>query len=113
MSGGVLALGIFLGRNREAARDRNGARSAARELHDHFKEKFGSSCCRVQNMETGDNKKTHFLKCARMTAAVAGMAAELILKRRGELLDHVDRQYPEIEGSMVKTTFRRVAGLIR
>jgi len=113
LSGGVLALGLFLGRHHAGGRDRNKALVAAKELHDHFKETFGPPCCRVQNMKAGNEKKAHFRNCARLTGAVAGKTAELILKGRRELLDHVDRQYLEIEDSVVKSTLKRVVGLIR
>ena len=64
LSAGVIALGLFLGRNGPGILNNRTVYAASRELHERFKTKFGSTCCRVltKNIELGT--KHHFRFCA-------------------------------------------------
>ncbi len=90
LSGAVLALGLFLGRDRPGASDRKGALSSANVLHDRFKQLFGSSCCRVLSKDVKHDPRRHFKHCAKLTAQAAELAALIILEKRPELIDGCD-----------------------
>lgn len=85
VSGGALALGLFLGRSRPRARDRKKALPAAKELHRRIQEEFGSTCCGILKKD----KK----QCIKVTGRAARSAADLILERRPELIHQVDWAY--------------------
>jgi len=106
LSGGVLALGLFLGRTEPGAADRHGAREAAREYHDLFRARFGSTCCRVLSKKVKGDQAAHHRQCTELTAAAAELAMELILARRPELAGGVARGYLERRDS-------RLAGLLK
>ena len=63
-SGGALALGLFLGRNRPGARDKRKAMESAGSLHDSFKEEFKSTCCRVLSKKVKHDTSLHMNQCA-------------------------------------------------
>jgi len=87
VSGGVLALGLFLGRSRPRARDKHKAVPAAREFHRRTQGLLGSVCCSVLKREKS--------RCVELTGSAARLAAELILQRRPELTQQADWAYLE------------------
>lgn len=93
LSGGALALGLFLGRNRPGARDRHKAMNAANDLHDQFKELFGSMCCRVLSRKVKAVPEAHVEQCARFTGAVAELVARVIVERHPDLIERADWDY--------------------
>lgn len=78
VSGGALALGLFLGRSKPGAQDSNKVMAASKELHHRMHLRFGSSCC--SSLKKGGKKQ-----CSDVTATAARLAAELILQKRPEL----------------------------
>ncbi|SNB47078.1 C-GCAxxG-C-C family protein [Geobacter sp. DSM 9736] len=68
VSGGTMAIGLVLGG------DKKKVNVLTRELHIWFKERYGSTCCRI--ITTGGKKI-----CPSLTGSVAGKVAELL--RRG------------------------------
>ena len=111
LSGAVLALGLLLGGGKPY-KHRKDIRSATKELHDAFKSKFKSSCCRVLTKKVKENGKAHFEQCVQLTGEAAEMAARLVLERRPELLGSVDTKYLSRMDSTVsgtiKTFLRRI-----
>ncbi len=107
LAGGLLALGLFLGRDRVCGPDRHGARQAAAELHRRFREAAGSSCCRILNPSPGEH--AHFDRCVELSGLGAAMAAEIILAGRPELLARADREFLEAEDSRLKAGLRWLA----
>ena len=105
LSGAVLALGLLLGGG-NPYKHRKAIRSAGKELHDAFKSKFKSSCCRVLTKKVKENGKAHFEQCAQLTGEAAEMAARLILERRPELMGSVDTKYLSRMDSTVSGTFK-------
>ncbi len=109
LSGGALALGLFLGRDRPGARDNKRAMPAANLLHENFRNAFGSSCCRVLTRKVKGNPKAHLLQCAHFTGDAAEMAARIILETHPELIENADWDYLRQEdtriGSKVKQLF--------
>lgn len=108
LSGGALALGLFLGRSRPCSRDSGNARPAARTLHDNFKRIFGSSCCRVLSKKVKHDPQAHMRQCTRFTADAAEMAALLILKENPSLLEKVDYEYLRKRDSKIGSRLKQL-----
>lgn len=83
LSGAQLALGLFLG-------DKASWRKLApksRELHDLFKESFGSTCCRALSKKVRHDAKAHMAYCTKLTGEAAAQAAQIILAEKPELAE--------------------------
>lgn len=79
VSGGQIALGIAYGRNHGETMNAKMFPLAA-QLHDHIKNIYGSTCCRVlvQNYEfMSPERKRH---CVQITGEVAAWAAEKLME---------------------------------
>jgi len=76
LSGGIMALGLKFGRTQPKAEMPEMFR-VSKELHDEFKTKFHSTCCRVliKNFEFGDSE--HIKQCIYIT----GQATEMVMKK--------------------------------
>ncbi len=92
LSGAVMATGLFLGKDRPY-RYRKEMRDSARQLHDAFKASNGAICCRVLSKKVRHDKKAHFEKCADLTAEAAELAARLILQKRPELINMLNKAF--------------------
>lgn len=108
LSGAVLALGLFLGRDRPGASDRNHAMPAAKFLHNRFKECFGSTCCRVLSHKVKHKPRQHFKQCARITAQTAEFSALIVLQNRPELGEAPSVTYLEARESWVASQLKRL-----
>jgi len=80
INGGVLALGMFFGRKTAGDPCVNKVMALAKELHDTFKKRHKSTCCRVltKGMELGS--EDHMKQCIALTGEVAAETARLILR---------------------------------
>ncbi len=80
VSGGVMALGYFLGRTKGKDEQVNVTLRAAAELQNSFKANHGCTCCKVLtkgfDMASGEHKK----QCVAFTGEMARKAAEIIAK---------------------------------
>jgi C_GCAxxG_C_C family probable redox protein len=92
LGGGLLAIGLFIGR-KNPARQRGNIQRASSEFIQKFKKCFGSSCCRVLSKKSSNNAKSHFTHCSELTAQAGAIAAEIILAHRSELVDVVDYRF--------------------
>jgi len=113
LSGGVMALGLFLGRNTPGLLNGRSIRFTSKELHDRFKERFGATCCRILTKHVKNGSKAHFDLCAGHTGWAAGVTAELILERKPELISHTDWSYLEKTDSAISAKWKQIAGTIR
>ncbi len=93
LSAGVIALGLFLGRNGPGILNNRAVYVASRELHERFKTCFGSTCCRVLTKDIELGTKHHFKFCARHTEEVSDQTARIILDHEPERLERVDWTY--------------------
>lgn len=89
ISGGVMALGLRYGRTQPAA-ETPGLFEAARQLHDRFKGRRRSVCCRVLIERFEFGSPAHLDQCATITGEVA---ADVI-----ELLDRAEDGCPRLTG---------------
>ncbi len=113
LGGAVLALGLFLGRDRPGGRrDRNHALLGTRELHHLFKSRFGATCCRVLSRRVKDLPKQHFEQCAGMTGTAAGLATKIILRERPEIITQIDYAFLNKRESKVGSLVRKTVNSV-
>lgn len=93
LSGGVLSVGLFLGRDGPGFGNGKPAMSCAKELRDRFKKRFGATCCRVLTKELKPGSKDHFQQCSLRAGFAAETAARLILQKKPELIHRADDSY--------------------
>ena len=86
MVGGIMALGLFFGRTEAKDEKVNKTMALANELHDIFRNRHKSLCCRVltKGMELGSPE--HMEQCISFTGEVAAEAAKIIIRE----LDNID-----------------------
>ncbi len=101
LSGAQLALGLFLGGKASWRK----MAPMARELHDLFKQSFGSTCCRVLSKKVHHDPKAHLAHCTSLTGEAAAQAAQVILAVKPELAREVGMN------CLCKRTNRLAAGV--
>lgn len=77
ISGGVMALGLKYGRSEPGATT-PGMFEASKELHDRFKSRRGSVCCRVLIRRFEMGSPEHIRQCTKITGEVAADVIELL-----------------------------------
>ena len=113
LNGGILALGLFFGRKRPGFGNGRQVRALAGQLHDQFKETFGSTCCRVLTRKFEDDTGKQYYHCQRMTGIGTELAARIILKNRSELYQRVDYAYLSKQESDLQAKLKMAAGFFR
>jgi C_GCAxxG_C_C family probable redox protein len=80
VNGGIMALGLFFGRTRPKDDNVNKAMELARELHDTFRKRHRSLCCRIltKGMILGSQK--HMDQCISFTGEVAEETTRIIIR---------------------------------
>ncbi|MGE5507001.1 MAG: C-GCAxxG-C-C family (seleno)protein [Chitinophagales bacterium] len=79
IAGGVMALGLRYGRT-EAGAPMPGMLEAAKELHDRFKSRRKSTCCRVLTKGMTLGSPEHLRHCVGITGEVAADVIELLAR---------------------------------
>jgi C_GCAxxG_C_C family probable redox protein len=92
ISGGIMALGLLLGKDRTYAR-RKEIQDASAELHNRFKQRHQSTCCRVLTKPVKGDTSAHFKQCTGFTGDGAEITARLILERRPELAAQANGEF--------------------
>jgi len=108
VSGGVLALGLFMGKDRGSLFNASGSSFSTPLLHREFVERFGSTCCKVLSMKVKHDAKAHFEQCAELTGAAAELASRIILESRPHLAKTADLEYLATKDSMLMGTLNRI-----
>ena len=85
LTGGVIALGLFLSQSDSNLAVRRKAMAASGRLHHDFKSRFGSTCCRVLIKNGSSEFPHHFEACCDRGGWAAEHAARMILAERPEL----------------------------
>ena len=113
LSAGIIALGLFLGRNGPGILNNRMVYTASRELHESFKTKFGSTCCRVltKNIELGT--KHHFEFCARHAGEVAEQTVRIVLNHKPEQLELADWTYLNQTDTKIGTRIKQLSNALR
>jgi C_GCAxxG_C_C family probable redox protein len=93
LTGGVIALGLFLSQSNSTHADRRKAMVASCRLHHDFKSCFGSTCCRVLVKNGSSEPSLHYKVCCDRGGWAAEHAARMILTDRPELAPQADLPY--------------------
>lgn len=110
LSGGIMALGLFLGRDTPGLLNGRSIRSISKELHDRFKDRFGATCCRILLRQVKTGSTEHFNLCATHTGWAASTAAQFILEKRQELISQADWPYLKKTDSVIRARWNRISG---
>jgi C_GCAxxG_C_C family probable redox protein len=110
LSGAVVGLGLFLGRNGPGLRNGRLVRTASRRLHDAFRDRFGATCCRVLTLSKNGGALRNLKHCSGQTEAAAEAAARIILELRPELAQSADLAYLSKKDSRIKGRLKTIRG---
>lgn len=113
LTGAEMAVGLFLGREKPAGRGSRRARGAGRLMHDRFRDKAGSTCCRVLTRKVKQDKKAHFRQCSGFTGQALEGAARIILSARPGLVAEADLDFLAQRDSTARAGLKRLAGAMR
>lgn len=78
LTGSEMVLAMLTGRD-SPSDDLNRVYQLSGELHDRFKEKFGSTCCRILNKEDYQSQD-HFRRCLKITGGAAMLLMHFLLE---------------------------------
>ncbi len=113
LSAGVIALGLFLGRNGPGILNNRTVCTASRELHQQFKKKFGATCCRVLTKNIDVGTKHHLRFCARHAGEVSEQTARLVLDHEPERLELADWTYLNQIDSKMSARIKQFTNALR
>jgi C_GCAxxG_C_C family probable redox protein len=108
VSGGVLALGLFMGKDGRNLFNASGSSFSTALLHREFAERFGSVCCKVLSKKVKHDGKAHFEQCAELTGAAAEIASRIILESKPHLAKMADMDYLTTKDSMIVGVLQRI-----
>lgn len=80
VAGGIMALGLFFGRSEARDAKVSNAMKLSKELHDFFRGKNKSICCRVLTKGLTLGEKKHMDQCVFFTGQVAEHTAKIICR---------------------------------
>jgi C_GCAxxG_C_C family probable redox protein len=113
ISGGVLALGLFLGNGRRTPSGDRTVLGASRKLHQMFNEQYGSTCCRVLIKDIKRGSSGHYQLCAEHTATATMITTRMILDLKPDLIQNVDWPYLEKKPNRIVARLKATAcGLV-
>ncbi|MFZ3047551.1 MAG: C-GCAxxG-C-C family protein [Desulfatirhabdiaceae bacterium] len=113
LTGGVMALGLFLSRGHSEPGGNPGVMSASSRLHDDFKACFGSTCCRVLIRSGSSEFPHHFDACCDHGGWTAEHAARIILLERPELIHQADQAFLRKKDSRIAVLLKKILGSVR
>ena len=93
LSGAVAALGLFLGAGRYPGYDKKEFRLLVAGMHDRFRERSASTCCRQLLADFRGKRSERKYFCGDLTRWSANEAARIILVKRPELSAVVEYDY--------------------
>lgn len=108
LTGGVLAIGLFMGKDGRTLLKASGSSFSTALLHRHFADRFGSACCKVLSKKVKHDAKAHFEQCAELTGAAAEIASRIILESKPHLAKMADLEYLTKKDSTLMGTLNRV-----
>jgi C_GCAxxG_C_C family probable redox protein len=113
LTGGAMAIGLFCGTGGTGLHRSPRARTLSKRLHDQFKARYGSTCCRILTKSLIRGSEGHFDQCARHSAGAAAMAAALVLEIQPERLARADWEYLSQTDSRLKARLKIVGDLLK
>lgn len=80
VAGGVMALGLFFGRSKAKDEKVNKAMALSKELHDIFRNRHRTLCCRILTKDMELGSPVHMDQCVSFTGEVAEEVAKIIIR---------------------------------
>jgi len=108
ITGGVLAIGLFMGKDGRALLKASGSSFSTALLHRQFAGRFGSACCKVLSKKLKHDAKAHFDQCAEFTGAAAEIASRIILESKPHLAKMANLEYLTTKDSTPMETLNRI-----
>ena len=108
LSGGVMALGLFLGPGCNGGLAKREYRKLVGSYYDRFREEFGSDCCRDLIADFRKNRKGRGSFCEGLTGRCTREAVRLILEWRLELAATADRDFLRGHDSGAVVTLKKI-----
>ena len=108
ITGGVLAIGLFMGKDGRARLKASGISFSTALLHRQFAGRFGSACCKVLSKKLKHDAKAHFDQCAEFTGAAAEIASRIILESKPHLAKMANLEYLTTKDSTPMETLNRI-----
>lgn len=93
LAASVNVLGLFLSPHNENGFAKKEFHGIVQEMHDLFRQKFKSTCCRVLTKNVKHDLKAQKANCLKLTKGAVADAAYLISKSRRDLADQVDHDF--------------------
>lgn len=110
LSGGVLALGLFLGPVSRSGLGEKKFRALVARFHDSFRDKEGQVCCRDLIADFRKDRKGRAQYCRGLTGRCTGEVVRLILGERPELAERVNLEFLRAHDSGVKVVLKKLLG---
>ena len=110
LSGAVMALGLYLGRNGPGLGRGQQVKSAVDVLQRDFRFIYQSNCCRVLTKGLEYGSRAHQAHCARISGETARIATRILLETRPELRHRVDGAYLLCQDSSAAAGLKILAG---
>lgn len=80
VAGGIMALGLFFGRTQPQDKKVDNTMALSKELHDTFRKRHKSICCRVLTKGMTLGSPEHIEQCIYLTGEVAEEVAKIIAR---------------------------------
>jgi C_GCAxxG_C_C family probable redox protein len=113
LSGAVIAMGLFLGRNGPGIGNGHTVKQAVADLQERFKAVYKSSCCRVLTKGLVYGSRLHRRQCAQISGEAARMAAGIMIQSKPVLVKQVDWAYLGRTDSELRAGIKILAGTWR
>lgn len=113
LSGGVLSMGLFLGREGPGLKNGKRVMNSVKVLCDQFKDCFDATCCKVLTKDLIRGSKDHFQQCSIRAGFSAEMSARIILQNKPELVRQADYSYLEKRDSKFVAGLKKIANTIQ
>ena len=103
-----MGLGLLVGPHAQNGPSKKKFRELSKKVHDKFKEKFSSTCCRVLIEPYDKDKKGRSHFCSNLTATTAVLAAELLLEFNPKLAKHTQKDYLASRDSKISGFLKKI-----
>jgi C_GCAxxG_C_C family probable redox protein len=113
LSAGVIALGLFLGRDGPGILNNKRVYAASKELHQWFKTRFGSTCCRILTKDIELGTKHHFKFCARRAGEISEQITRIVLDHEPKRLELADWNYLNQTDSKMSARIKQFTNALR
>lgn len=107
LAGAEITLGLFLSPRQVRGMKKKRFRQISKEVHDRFKTRFASACCRTL-IEMAKEKKG--ASCRELTMGGAEIAAMFLLETKPELAETVDMRFLQTHDSKLSVLIKSALG---